>query len=81
MGGYCSEIPMVMHSCGHDAHTAILLAVAEWIVENQDNLCGKFKFVFQPSEEGVRGGLAVANGGFWTMLMCCCVSISALNVS
>ena len=64
MGGYCSEIPMVMHSCGHDAHTAILLAVAEWIVENQDNLCGKFKFVFQPSEEGVRGGLAVANGGF-----------------
>ena len=34
MGGYCSEIPMVMHSCGHDAHTAILLAVAEWIVEN-----------------------------------------------
>lgn len=62
-GGYASEIPGVMHACGHDAHTALLLAVAEWFVGHRDNLCGKFKFLFQPAEEGVRGGLAAANGG------------------
>lgn len=62
-GGYASEIPGVMHACGHDAHTALLLAVAEWVVGHRDNLCGKFKFLFQPAEEGVRGGLAAANGG------------------
>lgn len=61
--GYASEIPGVMHACGHDAHTALLLAVAEWVVGHRDNLCGKFKFLFQPAEEGVRGGLAAANGG------------------
>lgn len=62
-GNYVSEIPGVMHSCGHDAHTAILLAVAEWAARNKERLSGKIKFVFQPAEEGVRGGLAVANGG------------------
>ncbi len=62
-GDYASAFPGVMHACGHDAHTSILLALAEWIVQNKEDLCGKFKFVFQPAEEGVRGGLAVANGG------------------
>lgn len=62
-GGYASEIPGVMHACGHDAHTALLLAVAAWVVGHKDELCGKFKFLFQPAEEGVRGGLAAANGG------------------
>ena len=52
-----------MHACGHDAHTAILLAVAEWSARNRERLSGKIKFVFQPAEEGVRGGLAVAAGG------------------
>lgn len=62
-GNYVSEIPGVMHACGHDAHTAILLAVAEWSARNRERLSGKIKFVFQPAEEGVRGGLAVAAGG------------------
>lgn len=62
-GNYVSEIPGEMHACGHDAHTAILLAVAEWAVRNKESLSGKIKFVFQPAEEGVRGGLAVASGG------------------
>lgn len=62
-GNYVSEIPGVMHACGHDAHTSILLAAAEWVVRNKEHLLGKYKFIFQPAEEGVRGGLAVANGG------------------
>ena len=57
-GNYVSEIPGVMHACGHDAHTSILLAVAEWAVRNKEHLVGKYKFIFQPAEEGVRGGLA-----------------------
>ena len=64
-GNYVSEIPGVMHACGHDAHTSILLAVAEWAVRNKEHLVGKYKFILQPAEEGVRGGLAVANGGIF----------------
>ena len=64
-GNYVSEIPGVMHACGHDAHTSILLAAAEWVVRNKEHLLGKYKFIFQPAEEGVRGGLAVANGGIF----------------
>ena len=60
---FASRTPGVMHACGHDAHTSILLAAAEWVVRNKEHLLGKYKFIFQPAEEGVRGGLAVANGG------------------
>mgnify|MGYP005877510567 CR=1 FL=1 len=62
-GNYVSEIPGVMHACGHDAHTSILLAVAEWAVRNKEHLVGKYKFIFQPAEEGVRGASAIAASG------------------
>jgi amidohydrolase len=42
----------VMHACGHDAHTAILMAVAEVLVGLKDDLSGTVKFIFQPAEEG-----------------------------
>lgn len=42
----------VMHACGHDAHTAILMAVAEILVGLKDKLAGSVKFIFQPAEEG-----------------------------
>jgi carboxypeptidase Ss1 len=52
-----SEVPGVMHACGHDAHTAILLGVAEVLSMNADLLKGSVKFLFQPAEEdGGRGG-------------------------
>lgn len=43
----------VMHACGHDAHMAILLAVAEILSKNKSELKGTVKFIFQPAEEGV----------------------------
>jgi amidohydrolase len=42
----------VMHACGHDAHMAILLAVAEILSKNISELKGTLKFIFQPAEEG-----------------------------
>ena len=41
-----------MHACGHDAHTAILMATAEVLTGMKDKLPGSVKFVFQPAEEG-----------------------------
>jgi amidohydrolase len=42
----------VMHACGHDSHTAILMGVAEILAQNKADLKGVVKFIFQPSEEG-----------------------------
>ena len=46
----------VMHACGHDAHTAILMGAAEILVGLRDRLPGKVLLVFQPAEEGVPEG-------------------------
>lgn len=43
----------VMHACGHDSHTAILMAVADILSKNRNDLKGTIKFIFQPAEEGV----------------------------
>jgi amidohydrolase len=45
-----------MHACGHDAHTAILLAVARTLVERRDELAGEVRLVFQHAEELPPGG-------------------------
>jgi amidohydrolase len=46
----------VMHACGHDAHTAILMGVAEVLAALRTDLPGAVKFIFQPAEEGVPPG-------------------------
>jgi len=46
----------VMHACGHDAHTAILMGVAEVLAGMRSDLPGTVKFIFQPAEEGVPAG-------------------------
>jgi amidohydrolase len=48
---YASQTPNVMHACGHDAHTAILLGVARILAEMPDRPPGEIRFLFQPSEE------------------------------
>lgn len=45
----------VMHACGHDAHTAILMGAAEVLAGMRDRIAGTILFVFQPAEEGVAG--------------------------
>ena len=52
---YASENPGVMHACGHDAHTAILLGTAELLLRLRDRLHGSVKLLFQPAEESVGG--------------------------
>jgi amidohydrolase len=42
----------VMHACGHDAHMAVLLGVAEFLSKNTDKLNGDIMLIFQPAEEG-----------------------------
>ena len=46
----------VMHACGHDAHTAVLMAVAEVLSKIKDQIPGTVKFIFQPAEEGAPKG-------------------------
>ncbi len=48
---YASQTPGASHACGHDAHTAILLAVARMFTEMPDRPAGQIRLFFQPSEE------------------------------
>ncbi|OAN17738.1 peptidase M20 [Photobacterium jeanii] len=62
--GFSSLSSGVTHACGHDAHVAIGLGLAEVLAENRDKLCGKIKLLFQPAEEGCRAGKAIAESGW-----------------
>lgn len=55
-GIYNGEKVPVMHACGHDTHTAILLGVAKILYEIKDQIPGSVKFIFQPAEEGAPAG-------------------------
>ena len=52
-----------MHSCGHDMHTAMLLGAARLLKQNQDQIEGTVKLVFQPDEEGFTGAKKVIEAG------------------
>lgn len=60
-----SKIPGVMHACGHDIHTSILLCVAEALTSHKELLpCGKVLLAFQAAEEKTPGGaIAMVNDG------------------
>ncbi len=53
---YRSQVDGVMHACGHDAHTAILLGVARLLMDRRDEFSGVVKLCFQPAEEVPPGG-------------------------
>lgn len=53
---YKSKVPGVMHACGHDGHTAELLAVARYYCLHREETAGSRIFLFQPGEEFLPGG-------------------------
>ncbi len=60
---FASKTENVMHACGHDAHMAIALGIAETLVAKRDDLSGSVRFVFQPAEEAAGGAQAcIADG-------------------
>lgn len=61
--GFASCRSGLMHACGHDGHTAIGLGLAHWLKQNIHALRGKYKLIFQPAEEGVRGARAISDSG------------------
>jgi len=60
---YRSQIDGVMHACGHDAHMAIAITVAERLAEMSDELRGTIKFAFQPAEEIAGGAKKMVDEG------------------
>lgn len=56
---YRSKISGIAHACGHDAHTSILMGVAQVLVEHVTKIKGNVKFIFQPAEEGLGGAEAM----------------------
>lgn len=53
---YASQNPGVMHACGHDCHTAMLLGAAKVLTQLKDEIHGTVKLIFQPCEEGAPAG-------------------------
>ena len=60
---YASTTPGRMHACGHDAHVAVGLAVAERLASDRETLPGEIRYLFQPAEEGLGGAARMAEEG------------------
>lgn len=60
---YVSRNPGLMHACGHDGHTTILLGAAQALAARRSELAGRVRFLFQPAEETVEGARALCAEG------------------
>ncbi|AWB34285.1 M20 aminoacylase family protein [Orrella marina] len=68
-GEHRSRNPGVMHGCGHDGHTTILLAAARYLVASPQ-FNGSVAFIFQPAEEGLGGAQAMIDDGLFERFPC-----------
>ena len=60
---YRSERPGIMHACGHDGHTTMLLGAAEALLTTREQMAGDVRLIFQPAEETGAGALAMCAAG------------------
>jgi hippurate hydrolase len=66
---WASRRPGVMHACGHDGHTAMLLAAARRLAE-EGSFSGTLQLIFQPAEEGGGGALRMIEDGLFERYPC-----------
>jgi hippurate hydrolase len=66
---YRSTAKGVMHACGHDGHTTMLLGAAKYLAETR-NFDGTVHLIFQPGEEGCGGALAMLEDGLFERFPC-----------
>ena len=66
---HCSSHDGVMHACGHDGHTTMLLGAARYLAK-KPQFDGIVNFIFQPAEEGLGGALAMIDDGLFDQFPC-----------
>lgn len=66
---HASTKPGLMHGCGHDGHTAILMGAAKYLAQTR-NFNGTVVFIFQPAEEGLGGAKAMIDDGLFERFNC-----------
>jgi amidohydrolase len=60
---WASKTKGCMHACGHDGHTATLMAAAHWLKQQEGHLPGSVTLIFQPAEEGGHGARRMIEDG------------------